>query len=201
MLPIITVGLTAASLAVVERISGDRGCAHYDTAEEALWDLPTDNNPTVAGIDLAADGEHWTCHVIYGDDALGALLTHTELDPRPTRIPCNGLVTVITDSLGDDQLAPRRVIDGTPESRAITRSAVEAVQLLRAQAFLIVDQLDMAGDWRASMGYAFNRAEELTAMTGPLLLDRNPGADAARALGVLAERTQRGLPRSRGEGL
>lgn len=201
MLPIITVGLTPASLAAIDRIPGDRAFAHYDTAEEALWDLPTDSNPTVSMIDLESDGERWTCHVIYGDDAIAALLTHTELDPRPTRVPVTGLVAVITDSLGDDQIAPRRVVDGTPESREITRSAVEAVNLLTAQAFLVVDQLDVSPGWPASVDYALNRAEERAGFTMPQTLDKNPGAAAARALRTLAARTEKGQPRQRGEGL
>lgn len=175
MLPIITVGLTDAARAVVERISGDRGAAHYETAEEALWDLPTDSNPTVAQATLDPDGEHWRVHVIYGDHALGHLLTHTKLDTRPDRVPNVGANLIVTDSIGGDPTAARRVVDGTPEERSITRSAVEAVSLLKARALLVVDQLGDNPNWPEAVKRVLDTAEERPAVAAS---GEHPGVEA-----------------------
>jgi hypothetical protein len=154
----------------------------------------------VALAELNAGGDRWRVNVVYGDHAIAALLTNTELDTKPRRVPVAGLVTIVTDSLGDDQNASRRVIEGTPEGRQITRSAVEAVMLLKAGALLVVDQLASTPGWQESMTYAMERCEEAADATAPALIG-NPGEDAANAVRLLNARTAKGLPRERGEGL
>lgn len=193
MLPIITVGLTPAGRAAVERIPGDRGIAHYETAEEALWDLPGESNPTVATAELDAGGRKWRIHVIYGDDAIGPLLAATEQRTIPVEVPATGLIMVVTDSLGDDQFEPRRVIDGTPESREITRQAVGAVERLHAQAFLVVDQLADTPHWPAAIEHQLNRAEELRPAVGAV--DQTAARDAAAQVAALNSMVARGQHR------
>jgi hypothetical protein len=193
MLPIITVGLTAAGRAAVERIPGDRGVAHYDTAEEALWDLPTDSNPTVSTAELDADGRKWLVHVIYGDDAIGPLLAHTNMSTIPVEVPATGLIMVVTDSLGDDQYKPRKVIDGTPESREVTRQAVGAVERLHAQAFLVVDQLHETPHWPAAIEHQLLRAEEIRPPVGAV--DQTAARDAAQQVAALNAMVARGQHR------
>jgi hypothetical protein len=181
MLPIIAIGLTDAATAAVERISGDRGTAHYATAEEALWDLPTDNNPTVAMATTDPTGERWNVHVIYGDDALGPLLTHTELDTRPVRVPCTGANLIITDSLGANQADSVRVVEGSAEDRAVTAAALEAVKLVNARGLLIVDQLAENPNWADAIMRMLDYAEERTEAVQAAPID-HPGADAAAEL-------------------
>lgn len=192
MLPIITVGLSEAALAVMDRIPGERGQAHYDTAEEALWDFGSVSNPTVAQVSLDAKGRHWSCHVFYGDKALGPLLTATKESTVPTRVPCQGLKAVITDTQGSDPRTPVRVVAGQPESRIAPHMiGVEAVKVLQAGVFLVVDELGQNPNWAASVGVMLDRAEE----TGSGELGFVPGAEARTELARLEALRTRGLTR------
>ena len=160
MLPIITIGLTPAARAVMERIPGNRGQAHYPTAEAALWDFGSVSNPTVAQISLDAKGQRWSCHVFYGEDSFGALLTGTKLDPKATRVPAQGLVAVITDSVGEHPTTPYRVVDGQPEQRPGPKlSGMEALAVLQASMLLIVDELGTNPQWQDSVAKMLDNAE------------------------------------------
>lgn len=194
MLPIITVGLTAAGRAAVERIPGGREIHHYEGAEPALWGLPGDpgrGDPPVAQLDT--DGRKWRIHVIYGDDAIGPLLAHTSMRAAPVEVPAIGLIMVVTDSLGDDQFASRKVIDGTPESREVTRMAVGAVERLHAQAFLVVDQLSATPHWPGAIEHQLLRAEEARPAVGSL--DQTAARDAAQQVDQLKAMIARGQHR------
>jgi hypothetical protein len=198
MLPIITVGLTPAGRAAAERIPGDRTLAHYDTAEEALWTIGNENVTGETGdpsepVQLDDDGRKWLAHVIYGDDAIGPLLAHTVADTKPVEVPCTGLIMVVTDSLGDDQFSPRRIIDGTPESREVTRQAAGAVGRLHAQALLVVDQLHETPHWPAAIEHQLQRAEEQRPPTSAV--DQTAAADASRAVNQLNAMIARGQHR------
>lgn len=198
MLPIITVGLTPAGCAALERIPGDRGIVHYGTAEDALWAMGNDH---VTGgsetpgepIQLDADGRKWQAHVVYGDDAIGLLLAHTAMDPKPVEVPATGLIMVVTDSLGDDQHEPRRMVDGTPESREITRQAVAAVERLHAQAFLAVDRLHETPHWPQAIEHQLSRAEEQRPAVAAV--DPTAAADAARQVSALNAMVRKGQHR------
>lgn len=188
MLPITTVGLTPAGVAAVERIPGDRPVHHFETAEQAIWSFGQErvtggHDTPGAPIELDAAGEKWLTHVVYGDDAIGPLLAHTQQDARPVRIPAIGLVMVVTDSMGDDQFKPRRMIDGTPESRAVQIQSAQAVKLLGAQAFLAVDKLSDTPHWPAAILHQLERQEEVRPEIQPLA---NPGAEAAAAQAQLS---------------
>lgn len=194
MLPIITIGLTPAARAVMERIPGERGQAHYDTAEEALWDFGSVSNPTVAEISLDARGRLWSCHVFYGDNALGPMLTATKESTIPTRVPVQGLKAVITDTIGSDPTKPVRVREGVPENRIPPHLAgIEAVKLLQAGVFLIVDQLDDNPTWPAAVGLMLDRADMDPASTGDLGFV--PGEEARVELAKLEELKARGQTR------
>jgi hypothetical protein len=203
MLPIITVGLSPAALAVVERIPGDRSKAHYETAEEAIWELGTDTNPTVAQISLDDAGRRWSCHVLYGDGALGPLLTATALSTKPTRVPAQGLTGIVTDTLGSDPTQAYRVVDGQPEDRPQlpAMAGVEAVKLLRAGLLLVVDEVDQNPSWPDAVAKQLDNAEP-----GPgEPLGFVPGAEAKAELARAAELRSRGMARpghfeSRGQG-
>jgi hypothetical protein len=198
MLPIITVGLTPAGRAVVERIPGDRPVQHHENAEEAAWSL---GNDAVTGgeatpgepVQLDADGVKWLAHIVYGDDAIGPLLAHTDQSTAVVQIPATGLIMIVTDSLGDDQYKPRRVIDGTPESREVTRQAVGAVSRVHAQAFLVVDQLHETPHWPAAIEHQLLRAEETRPAVAPV--DPTDAADAARQVSQLNAMVARGQHR------
>lgn len=192
MLPIITVGLTPAARAVMERIPGDRGQAHYDTAEAALWDFGSVSNPVVAQVSLDAKGRLWSCHVFYGDNALGPLLTATKESTVPTRVPCQGLQAVITDTMGSDPREPVRVVEGQPEHRTPpVLASVEAVQVLQAGVHLIVDQLPNTPNWQNAVAAMLDRAEP--ADTGELGFV--PGEEARAELARLEELRKRGQSR------
>jgi hypothetical protein len=198
MLPIITVGLTPAGRAAVERIPGDRPVQHHETAEEAAWSL---GNDRVTGgsetpgepVQLSADGVKWLAHIVYGDDAIGPLLAHTDQSTAVVEVPVTGLVMVVTDSLGDDQFQPRRVIDGTPESREVTRMAVGAVERLHAQAFLVVDQLGQTPHWPGAIQHQLARAEEIRPPVAPV--DPTDARDAAQQVDQLNAMIARGQHR------
>lgn len=194
MLPIITIGLTPAARAVMERIAGDRGQAHYDTAEEALWDFGSVSNPTVAQVSLDAKGQRWSCHVFYGDRAFGPLLTATEASTVPTRVPAQGLTAVITDTLGSEPTKPYRMVEGTPESREAPRLAsIAVVKVLQAGAHLVVDQLDQTPGWMGAVAKMLDNAEP--APDGETL-GFVPGAEARVELARLEELKARGMSRS-----
>jgi hypothetical protein len=193
MLPIITVGLSEAALAVMDRIPGDRGQAHYDTAEEALWDFGSVSNPTVAQVSLDARGRLWSCHVFYGDRALGPLLTATKESTVPTRVPAQGLKVVITDTLGSDPTKAVRVVEGQPEPRIPPHLAgVEVVKLIQAGAFLVVDQLAENPSWPDAIAKQLDNAEP-----GPEggELGFVPGEEARVELARAAELRSRGMAR------
>jgi hypothetical protein len=193
MLPIITVGLSEAARAVMDRIPGERGQAHYATAEEALWAFGSVSNPTVAQVSLDARGRLWSCHVFYGDDALGPLLTATELDTKPTRVPAQGLRAVITDTIGSDPTTPVRVVDGHAESRVPPRLAgVEAVKVLQASVFLVVDQLGDNPSWPEAVGKMLDNAEP---PPDGETLGFVPGQEAKVELAKAAELRSRGMAR------
>jgi len=193
MLPIITVGLSDAARAAMERIPGERGQAHYATAEEALWDFGSVSNPTVAQISLDARGRLWSCHVFYGDRALGPMLTATKESTVPTRVPAQGLKAVITDTLGADPRTPVRVVEGQPENRIPPHLAgIEAVKLLQAGVFLVVDQLKANPTWPAAVGMMLDRAESTPELVDP---DFVPGAEARVELKKLEELKKRGQTR------
>lgn len=192
MLPIITVGLTEPARALLERIPGERSTAHFDTAEEALWDLGSDRAPGMADIQLDAKGERWSCHVFYGDRALGPLLTATKETTVPTRVPAQGLTAVVTDSLGSDPTTPYRVIEGTPEKRQPpTLSAVDALMVLRGGVLLVVDQVNENPNWPRAVQIALDNAEP-----GPVEpLGFTPGAEAKAELARLEGLRARGMTR------
>jgi len=194
MLPIITIGLSEPARAVMERIPGDRGQAHYETAEEALWDFGSVSNPTVAQISLDAKGRLWSCHVFYGDDALGPLLTATKESTVPTRVPCQGLKAVITDTLGSDPTKAVRVVGGQPEPRTAPHLiGVEAVKVLGAGVFLVVDELGQNPSWPDAVRTMLEHAEA----PRPLGEDLGfvPGAEARVELARLEELRKRGQTR------
>jgi hypothetical protein len=193
MLPIITVGLSEAARAVMDRIPGERGQAHYATAEEALWDFGSVNNPTVADISLDANGRLWSCHVFYGDDALGPLLTATAETTVPTRVPAQGLCAVVTDTIGSDPTKALRIVHGQVERRVPpSLIGVEAVAVLRASVFLVVDQLAVNPSWPAAVEKMLNNAEP--APDGETL-GFVPGAEARTELAKAAELRSRGMAR------
>ena len=193
MLPIITVGLSEAARAVMDRIPGERGQAHYDTAEEALWDFGSVSNPTVAEISLDARGRLWSCHVFYGDKALGPLLTATKESTVPTRVPVQGLKAVITDTIGTDPTKAVRVVNGHAERRIPPHLiGVEAVAVLTAGVFLVVDQLGQNPTWPEAVAKMLDNAE-----AGPDVGDLGfvPGAEARTELARLEELKKRGQSR------
>lgn len=193
MLPIITVGLSEAARAVMDRIPGERGQAHYNTAEEALWDFGSVSNPTVAEISLDAKGRFWSCHVFYGDRALGPMLTATKESTVPTRVPVQGLTAVVTDTMGSDPREPVRVVEGQAEHRIPPHLAgIEAVKLLQAGCFLIVDQLAANPTWHAAVSMMLERAESTPELMDPGYV---PGEEARRELARLEELKARGQTR------
>lgn len=193
MLPIITIGLTPAARAVMERIPGDRGQAHYDTAEEALWDFGSVSNPTVAQISLDAQGRLWSCHVFYGDKALGPLLTATKESTVPTRVPAQGLKAVITDTIGSDPRDAVRVVDGQAERRIPPQMiGVEAVAVLQAGVFLAVDKLSENPSWPEAVAKMLDNAEP-SPDAGELGFV--PGEEARVELARLEELKRRGQTR------
>lgn len=195
MLPIITVGLSEAARAVMDRIPGDRGKAHYATAEEALWDFGSVSNPTVAQIELDAKGQAWSCHVFYGDKALGPLLTATKESTVPTRVPCQGLNAVITDTIGSDPTKALRVINGEVERRIPPQMiGVEAVAVLRASVFLAVDQLSQNPSWPEAVSKMLDNAEP-PAEWETAGLGFVPGEEARVELARLEELRSRGQTR------
>lgn len=182
MLPIITVGLSPAGRAAVERIPGDRPLQHYDDAEGAAWSLGNDNitggsNTPGEPVQLDTDGVKWLAHIIYGDNAIGPLLAHTAQSTAVVEVPVSGLVMVVTDTMGDDQFAPRRMVDGTPESREVTRQFAAAVERLHAQAFLAVDTLPTIPGWPAAIEHQLLRTEERR--QGAATIDPTAARDAA----------------------
>lgn len=193
MLPIITIGLTDAARAVMERIPGDRGQAHYATAEEALWDFGSVSNPTVAQISLDAKGRLWSCHVFYGSNALGPLLTATKESTVPTRVPCQGLKAVITDTIGSDPRQAVRIVAGEAERRVPPEMiGVEAVAVLRAGVFLVVDQLSQNPSWPDAVRVMLENAE---AQPDGGTLGFVPGEEARVELAKLEELRKRGQTR------
>ena len=193
MLPIITVGLSEAARAVMDRIPGKRGQAHYNTAEEALWDFGSVSNPTVAQITLDARGRLWSCHVFYGDKALGPLLTATKESTVPTRVPAQGVKAVITDTIGSDPTKAVRVVDGQAERRIPPNMiGVEAVAVLRASVFLVVDGLAENPNWPNAVATMLDNAEQ-----GPDAGDLGfvPGEEARVELARLEELKKRGQTR------
>jgi len=193
MLPIITIGLSEAARAVMERIPGGRGQAHYDTAEEALWDFGSVSNPTVAEISLDARGRLWSCHVFYGDSALGPLLTATKESTVPTRVPAQGLQAVITDTIGGDPTKALRVVDGQVERRVPPNMiGVEAVAVLKASVFLVVDGLAENPSWPAAVAKMLDNAEP---PPDGETLGFVPGAEARSQLAAAAELRSRGMAR------
>lgn len=193
MLPIITVGLSEAARAVMDRIPGERGQAHYDTAEEALWDFGSVSNPTVAQISLDARGRLWSCHVFYGDRALGPLLTATKESTIPTRVPVQGLKAVITDTVGADPRKPVRVVEGQPEHRIPPHLiGLEAVKVLQAGVFLVVDELGQNPTWPDAVAAILDNAEQVPDAGE---LGFVPGEEARVELARLEELKKRGQTR------
>jgi hypothetical protein len=177
----------------MERIPGDRGQAHYDTAEEALWDFGSVSNPTVAEISLDAHGRLWSCHVFYGDKALGPLLTATKESTVPTRVPAQGLLAVITDTIGSDPTKALRVVDGQVERRIPPNMiGVEAVAVLKASVFLVVDGLAENPSWPEAVAKMLDNAEP---PPDGETLGFVPGAEARSQLAAAAELRSRGMAR------
>lgn len=195
MFPIIAVGLSSAAKAVLDRISGERAAACYDTAEEALWQLGTDANPTVCQVGLDARGRLWSCHVMYGDAAMGAIVTHTEFgNAVPHKIPCQGLKIVITDTLGSDPTLTYRVVEGQPESReGAELTSLAVMKQLPASMLLVVDKLGETPDWEVSVARALFNADADQGQRGSLGFV--PGAEAKVELAKLEALRARGLTR------
>lgn len=195
MLPIITIGLSPAGRDVVERISGGREVTHYESADDAAQYLFTDQTSHPGDfIPLEDNGTDYRAHVVYGDDSFGPVVTSTLDSTIVTRIPVSGMVSIITDSMGDNLYSSRRVVNGTPEDRQIRTLAAQAMALLSPQMLLVVDQLPTSRGWEAAAVRMLESAEDRVLKELPPI-DPDAGRDAARELERLGTLVERGETR------
>lgn len=195
MLPIITLGLSPAGRDVVERIAGGRSVSHYESAEDAIQYLFTDQTADPGEvIPLEQNGVSYRAHVIYGDASFGPIVTSTLGSTTASLVPVSGMIAMITDSMGDNLYGTRRVVHGSPEDRQVHTLAAQALQLLPVQMLLVVDQLPSSRGWEAAAVRMLESAEDRVLKELPPI-DPDAGADAARELERLATLTERGETR------
>jgi hypothetical protein len=189
MLPIITVGLSAAGRDVAERIAAGRLVTHYASADEAINVLRGADDEGYPIADEEPGG--YKAHVLYGDDAFGQIITGSRNVAVPSRVEVLGVRGILTDTMGDSLYKARRMSDGTPEERSVHVQAAQVMQLIRANLWLVVDQLPMSRDWQKAAERQLSDQEDRVER-GPVPIDPDAGANAVRELARAQTLKERG---------